>query len=57
MITGRAHSECLDLPPELGTGMEPITLKLCIMSYAGCLATIFALMAKKMRVPLKDMKL
>ncbi|MEM3054539.1 MAG: hypothetical protein QXM52_02390 [Candidatus Bathyarchaeia archaeon] len=45
------------MPPELGTGMEPITLKLCIMSYAGCLATIFALMAKKMRVPLKDMKL
>jgi len=26
------------------------------MSYSGCIATIFALMAKKMRVPLKDLQ-
>lgn len=53
---GRAHSVCLDLPPELGTDMGPTALELCVMSYAGCLATIFALMAKKVRVQLKDLE-
>lgn len=53
---GRAHSVCLDLPPELGTDTGPTALELGVMSYAGCFATIFALMAKKMRVPLKDLE-
>jgi uncharacterized OsmC-like protein len=53
---GRAHSVCLDLPPELGTDKGPSALELGVMSYAGCIATIFALMAKKMRVPLKDLQ-
>ena len=53
---GRAHSVCLDLPPELGTDMGPTALELGVMSYAGCLATIFILTAKKMRVPLKDLE-
>ncbi len=53
---GRAHSVCLDLPPELGTNMGPTALELSVMSYAGCFATIFALMSKKMRVPLKDLE-
>jgi uncharacterized OsmC-like protein len=53
---GRAHSVCLDLPPELGTDMGPTALELGVMSYAGCFATIFALMAKKTRVPLKDLE-
>ncbi|MBS7646868.1 OsmC family protein [Candidatus Bathyarchaeota archaeon] len=53
---GRAHSVCLDLPPELGTNMGPTALELCVMSYAGCFATIFALMAKKMRVQLNDLE-
>lgn len=53
---GRAHSLCLDLPPELGTDMGPTALELGVMSYAGCFATIFALMAKKMRVTLKDLE-
>jgi len=53
---GRAHSVCLDLPPKLGTGMGPTALELCVMSYAGCFATIFALTAKKMRVALKDLE-
>lgn len=59
MITvddGRAHSVCLDLPPELGTDMGPTALELGVMSYAGCLATIFILTAKKMRIPLKDLE-
>jgi uncharacterized OsmC-like protein len=53
---GRAHSVCLDLPPELGTDMGPTALELGVMSYAGCLATIFILTAKKMRIPLKEME-
>jgi len=53
---GRAHSVILDLPPELGTNMGPTALELGVMSYAGCFATIFTLMAKKMRVPLKDLE-
>lgn len=53
---GRAHSVCLDLPPELGTDMGPTALELGVMSYAGCFATIFALMAKKMRILLKDLE-
>ncbi|MEM3622537.1 MAG: OsmC family protein [Candidatus Bathyarchaeia archaeon] len=52
---GRAHSICLDLPPELGSDMGPTALECAVMSYAGCFATIFALTAKKMRVPLKDL--
>lgn len=54
---GRAHSVCLDLPPQLGTDRGPTALELGVMSYAGCIATIFALMAKKMRVSLKDLQI
>jgi putative redox protein len=53
---GRCHGICLDLQPELGTDMGPSALELCVMSYAGCYATIFALTAKKMRVVLKDLE-
>ncbi|MGQ9506819.1 MAG: OsmC family protein [Candidatus Bathycorpusculaceae bacterium] len=53
---GRAHSICLDLPPELGSDMGPTALECAVMSYAGCFATIFALTAKKMRVPLRDLE-
>ncbi|MEM1539474.1 MAG: OsmC family protein [Candidatus Bathyarchaeia archaeon] len=53
---GRFHSVCVDLPPELGTDKGPTALELCVMSYAGCFATIFALMAKKTRVVLKDLE-
>ena len=53
---GRAHSVCLDLPPELGTDMGPTALELGVMSYAGCFATIFALTARKMRIPLIDLE-
>jgi uncharacterized OsmC-like protein len=53
---GRSHSVCLDLPPELGTDKGPTALELGVMSYAGCLATIYALTARKMRVPLKNLQ-
>jgi len=52
---GRAHSVCLDLPREMGTDMGPTALELGVMSFAGCVATIFTLMAKKMRVPINDL--
>ena len=47
---GRAHSICLDLPPDLGTDRGPTALELGVMSFAGCVATIFVLMVKKMRL-------
>jgi len=53
---GRAHSVCLDLPPELGTNMGPTALELALMGYAGCFATIFALTAQKMRLPIRDLE-
>ena len=53
---GRAHSICLDLQPDLGDDMGPSALELCVMSYVGCFVTIFALTAKKMRVPIKDLE-
>ena len=55
MDDGRAHSVCLDLPPEIGTDMGPTALELGVMSFSGCVATIFTLMAKKMRVSISDL--
>jgi putative redox protein len=54
---GRAHSVVLDLPPEMGTDRGPTALELGVMSFAGCIATIFALMTKKMRVQISDLKI
>ena len=53
---GRTHSICLDLPPEDGTDLGPTALELCIMSYAGCIATISALVAKNSRVLIRDLE-
>jgi putative redox protein len=53
---GRAHSMCLDLQPDFGDDMGPSALELCVMSYVGCFVTIFALTAKKMRIPIKDLE-
>jgi putative redox protein len=54
---GRSHAVCLDLSREDdGTDMGPSALELCVMSHAGCYATIFALTAKKMRFSLKDLE-
>ena len=47
---GRSHSVCLDLPQDLGTDRGPTALELGVMSFAGCIATIFVLMIKKMRL-------
>jgi putative redox protein len=54
---GRSHAVCLDLSrDDDGTDMGPSALELCVMSHAGCYATIFALTAKKMRFYLKDLE-
>jgi uncharacterized OsmC-like protein len=53
---GRAHSVCVDLPPEMGTDRGPTALELGVMSFAGCVATIFVLMAKKTRVTMSDLE-
>ena len=53
---GHSHSIMVDLPPELGTGLGPTSLEVCVMSHAGCYVTICALTAKKMRLPLKGLK-
>jgi uncharacterized OsmC-like protein len=52
---GYSHSVVVDLPPDLGTGLGPTSLEVCVMSHAGCYVTIYALTAKKMRVPLKGL--
>jgi len=52
---GRTHSVCLDLPREMGTDMGPTALELAVMGFSGCVATIFLLMVKKMRVSISDL--
>ena len=48
----RAHGQIVDQPSETFPSFGPTPLELC-MSHAGCYATICALTAKKMRLPLK----
>jgi putative redox protein len=50
---GRSHASIVDQPSEAFPGLGPTPLELCIMSHAGCYATICALTAQKMRLPLK----
>ena len=50
---GEAHGTIVDLAPDLGTGLGPSSLELCVMSHAGCYVTILALVAKKMHLVLK----
>jgi uncharacterized OsmC-like protein len=53
----RTHAVCLDQPmSEDGTDMGPSPLELCLMSFVGCYVTIFTLVAKKMRLSLKNLE-
>lgn len=52
----RCHAICLDQPLDTGTDMGPSALELCVMSLAGCYASIFILTIKKMRLQLADME-
>ena len=45
---GRGHGTVLDLPSGDDTG--PTALELSVMSYAGCIVTIFKLVAEKRRI-------
>jgi len=49
----------VDQPADAGTDLGPTSLELCVMSHAGCYATICTLTAQKMRLDLKgcDVKL
>jgi len=48
---GRGHSVSIDLPEDKGgANSAPMALELTVMSLAGCIVTIFALLAKKMRI-------
>ncbi len=50
---GRSHCTIADQPTPTFPGLGPTPLELCIMSHAGCYATIAALTAQKMRLELK----
>jgi len=50
---GRAHGLIVDLASETSEGFGPTGLELCVMSHAGCYATIAALTAEKMRLVMK----
>lgn len=52
---GRSHSLIADQPAELSQGFGATPLELCVMSHAGCYATILALVAKRMRIALKGL--
>lgn len=53
---GRKHSVVLDLPEELGgDDFGPTALELTVMGLSGCIATIFMLVAKKMRLNIKGL--
>jgi uncharacterized OsmC-like protein len=55
LYDGASHRVVVDLPPELGTGLGPTALELCVMSHAGCYATICVYTARKMRIHLKGL--
>lgn len=50
---GRSHCSIVDQPTSTFPGLGPTPLELCVMSHAGCYATIAALTAQKMRLNLK----
>jgi|Deesub1362B_J571_1020462.scaffolds.fasta_scaffold35761_2 putative redox protein len=48
---GRTHSLVTDLPPNLGgEDRGPTALELAVMGLAGCVTTIYALTARKMKL-------
>ena len=54
---GRTHAQIMDLPPAKdGTDQGPTALEVCVMSLAGCISTIFAVFAKKMRLEFTALK-
>jgi len=53
---GRTHSIAIDLPPDNGgEDLGATALELCVMGLSGCIGTIFAKIAKKMRLTIDDL--
>ncbi|MCT4614834.1 MAG: OsmC family protein [Marinifilaceae bacterium] len=53
----RNHSVILDIPEEKGgTDVGTSALELCMMSYSGCVNTIFNMIAKKMRIEFAELE-
>ena len=54
---GRNHSLVIDLPEiKGGINSGPTALELCVMGFSGCVGTIFAMVAEKMRLPFEKME-
>lgn len=54
---GRNHSMVIDLPETKGgSNSGPTALEMCIMSFSGCVGTIFAMVAQKMRLTFEKME-
>jgi putative redox protein len=54
---GRGHTVTIDLDREEGgADRGPSGLELCVLSLAGCITTIFALVAKKRRLSFESMR-
>jgi len=54
---GRKHSIIVDLPENLGgTDLGPTALELAVMALAGCITTIFSIVAKKMRLEFEELE-
>jgi putative redox protein len=54
---GRNHSLVIDLPESKGgINSGPTALEICVMSFSGCVGTIFAMVAEKMRLAFDKME-
>jgi len=54
---GRNHSMVIDLPQTKGgSNSGPTALEMCVMSLSGCIGTIFAMVAEKMRLKFEKME-
>lgn len=54
---GRNHSLVVDLPEAKGgDNSGPTALEVCVMSFSGCVGTIFAMVAEKMRLTFEKME-
>ncbi len=54
---GRNHSMVIDLPEAKGgVNSGPTALEVCLMGFSGCVGTIFAMVAQKMRLTFEMME-
>ncbi len=54
---GRGHAVNLDLPEsQNGENSGATALEVCVMSFSGCIATIFAMLANKMKLQFSQLE-